>query len=64
MSETTDDDEVRLTPQQTAKLLGVTEDCLYRWRAAKVGPRFYRRVGRIFYLKTEVRLWEFSNPGN
>ena len=56
--------ETKLTTQQAADLLGISVDCLYRWRHRKVGPRYYRKVGRIFYLEADLRSWEFSNPGN
>jgi hypothetical protein len=55
--------ETRLSPKQAAELLRVDADTLYRWRRLRVGPPYYRRVGRIFYLEADLRRWEFSNPG-
>ena len=55
--------DTQLTPKQTADILRVSPDTLWRWRAHKVGPPWYRKVGRIFYFETEVRAWERSNPG-
>lgn len=56
--------ETKLTTKQAADLLRVSADTLYQWRSRKVGPRYYRKVGRIFYLEQDLRAWEFSNPGN
>ena len=60
----TDQKDPKLTPKEAAELLGVHVDCLYRWRRRGGGPRYYRRMGRIFYLRSDVESWEFSNPGN
>jgi hypothetical protein len=57
-------DNTKLTPKQAATMLGVSRSTLIAWRRLKVGPPYYRRVGRIFYLERDVRDWEFSNPGN
>lgn len=53
-----------LQPKQVADLLQVSENTLIRWRKNKVGPRYYRRVGRIFYLRSDVERWEFSRPSD
>jgi hypothetical protein len=56
--------ETRLNTKQVAALLKVTPDTVAKWRKQKIGPRWYRRVRKVFYLKTDVESWEFSNPGN
>lgn len=47
-----------LTPSQVAKLLGVTERVLRKWRAEDFGPAF-RRVGKKFikYEEPVVLAW-------
>ncbi len=58
-----DSDSIKLTTKQVAALLGVSVTTLLTWRAKKIGPPYYRRVSRIFYLKSEIERWELSNPG-
>lgn len=54
-------DDTLLTTKQVADRLGVSEDCVWRWRYLRRGPPYIRRVGRIFYLAADVRRWELSN---
>jgi DNA-binding transcriptional MerR regulator len=56
-------DKAKLSPKQVAQLLHVTTETLRVWRLRKTGPPWYRQVGRVFYLKSDVESWEFSNPG-
>lgn len=55
--------DTRLNTKQVAALLKVTPVTVANWRKQKIGPRWYRRVRKIFYLKVDVESWEFSNPG-
>jgi hypothetical protein len=57
-------EDAKLTPKQAATMLGVSRSTLIAWRRLKVGPPYYRKVGRIFYLERDVRDWEFSRPGD
>jgi hypothetical protein len=56
--------DTRLNTKQVAALLKVTPRTVAIWRQQRIGPRYYRRVRKIFYLKGDVESWEFSNPGN
>ena len=47
-----------LTPKQLAAELRVTEWTLNEWRKNKVGPAYYRMVGRIVYYREEVEEWQ------
>lgn len=44
----------RLTPQQTAELLGVTQKTLNNWRSERTGPTFYKYGRIITYFKRDV----------
>ncbi len=57
-------ENTKLTPKQAATMLGVSRNTLIVWRRRKVGPPYFRKVGRIFYLEKDVRDWEFSRPGD
>jgi hypothetical protein len=41
--------------EEAAKLFGVTENCLARWRSANKGPTYYRLAGRIYYRKEDIQ---------
>jgi hypothetical protein len=41
--------------EEAAKLFGVTENCLARWRSANIGPAYYKLAGRIFYKKEDLQ---------
>jgi hypothetical protein len=56
--------DTRLNTKQVAALLKVTPTTVANWRKQKIGPRWYRRVRKVFYLKADVENWEFSNPGD
>ena len=46
-----------LTPKQVAEAVQTSEQTLYAWRQKKMGPRFIRRAGRIYYSENAVRDW-------
>jgi len=46
-----------LTPKQVAEDLQTTEQQLWAWRQKKIGPRFIRRAGRIYYSENDVKDW-------
>lgn len=47
--------ENKLTPKETAAMLGIAVDTLSVWRCVKRYPLPYVKVGaRVFYLKEEV----------
>ena len=56
--------DARLSTKQVAAMLKVTPTTVANWRKQKIGPRWYRRVRKVFYLKSDVESWEFSDPGN
>lgn len=51
----------RIGPQEAAELIGVTEVCLRRWRQQKLGPPYYRQVGRIYYMIPDIEAWQRGN---
>ena len=48
---------VLLTPQGAAKLLGLAEQTLARWRVRGEGPRYQKLGGRVRYSATELERW-------
>ena len=46
-----------LTTRQAARVVGVAEVTLKRWRAHGSGPAFYRRGSRVLYIAEEVQAW-------
>ncbi len=59
-----------LKQRQVADMLGVTVRCLERWRARGEGPKFFKLVGQIRYLPSDVAAWlatrqkRFTNQTN
>jgi hypothetical protein len=51
----------KLSSKQVADLLGVTEWSLRAWREKRVGPPYVRQVGRIYYLREDIRQWQLEN---
>lgn len=47
----------KLSPKQVEELLEVSEPCLRGWREKKLGPPYYREVGRIWYYRDEIEAW-------
>ena len=43
-----------VSAEEAAKLFGVTENCLAKWRSAKSGPAYYKLAGRIWYRKEDL----------
>ena len=50
-----------MTPKEVASLLNRCEVTLLNWRKRKLGPPFYRMVGRIVYFRHEVEEWRKSS---
>lgn len=46
----------RLTPAAAAEYLGVSEQTLRNWRSQGRGPAYWR-LGRIFYVRTDLDRW-------
>lgn len=47
----------RLTRQQAAEYLSVTTWTLDYWRRQNRGPRSYKIVGRVYYLRPDIDAW-------
>lgn len=47
----------QMTTKEVAALLKRNELTLVEWRKRKLGPPFYRLVGRIVYFRHEVEEW-------
>jgi hypothetical protein len=43
--------------KEAARIIGVAPKTLCMWRLAKKGPPYYARVGRIYYIRTDVSDW-------
>jgi predicted DNA-binding transcriptional regulator AlpA len=52
-------ERVLLAPKEVAELLGITENSLYRWRAAGIGPPFLRLSlhGPVRYERETLYAW-------
>jgi predicted DNA-binding transcriptional regulator AlpA len=49
-----------ISATEVSELLGVLTPTLAAWRSKKVGPPFYKRIGRITYSRSEVQAWELA----
>jgi predicted site-specific integrase-resolvase len=47
----------RLDVKNCAAYLGVKIRTLAEWRVAGTGPRFLKRMGRVFYYQTDIDEW-------
>lgn len=47
----------RLTRQDAAAYLKVSPRTLDQWRRQNRGPRSYKIVGRVYYLRLDIDAW-------
>ena len=47
-----------LTEKEVAHIIGRSCSTLQRWRAAHIGPKWYRMGGRIMYREADLYLWQ------
>lgn len=47
----------RLVPAAAAAYLGMTPATLRNWRSQKVGPAYYRLVGKVWYSQSDLDAW-------
>jgi predicted DNA-binding transcriptional regulator AlpA len=50
----TDDPNDLIAPETAARNLGVTENCLAKWRCCGGGPRFVKIGRRVRYRRTDL----------
>jgi excisionase family DNA binding protein len=53
--------EYRLTPQEAAAYLEVTEGTLSNWRAQDKSPTYYKLGGKVVYTKADLDEWIKGN---
>jgi predicted site-specific integrase-resolvase len=44
--------------KEAARIIGVAPKTLCEWRLKGRGPAFIRRVGRIFYSRSDIADWQ------
>lgn len=47
----------RLSSDDAAAYLGASVATLRNWRSQKVGPAYYRLVGKVFYSQSDLDAW-------
>ncbi len=47
--------------KEAARIIGVAPKTLMEWRVKKRGPAYIRRVGRIYYDRTDISEWLSRN---
>lgn len=50
-----------LTTKEAAEFLKYSEQRLAEWRAKGIGPKFYKPVDKVFYLKEDLIDWVKSS---
>lgn len=50
-------EQTQLPPKKAAEYLRVAEETLYKWRRRGLGPRYVRRVGRVYYDIQDLAEW-------
>lgn len=53
----TDDPNDLIAPETAARNLGVTENCLAKWRCLGGGPKFVKLGRRIRYRRTDLDIF-------
>lgn len=56
-SKTSDESPILLPVDEAAKLLGFSVHSLNGWRARRVGPPFYKVMGKVMYDRAELQTW-------
>lgn len=46
-----------LSPNEAAGTLKIGADTLANWRCQKIGPRYVKIGGRVFYRPTDISDW-------
>ena len=46
-----------LNTKETSDYIGYSESTLENWRNLKRGPKFYKPLGRVLYLKEDLDEW-------
>ena len=50
--------------KEAARVLGISPHTLCEWRLKKRGPAYIRKVGRIFYTRTDIARWLDDNKAD
>jgi hypothetical protein len=53
--------QTRLSTKEIADYLGVHPITIKVWRREKIGPPFYRQVGRVWYDLDQITEWREKN---
>lgn len=49
--------DIKLSEEETAVYLEVSQRTLANWRADNKGPKFYKPAQKIYYFKSDIDEW-------